>query len=746
MRRSQSEAAERLKQREAELAEAQRLAHLGSWTWDVRTNTVNWSDELCRIYGFKPQEFPGTFEAFLACIHPDDRARTQAIVEDSVKTGKPYVDVRRIVRPDGEVRTVEARASVVHDQNGTPIRVYGTTQDITERERVLAALAEAERKHRDILDNLQEGMFQTTPDGRFIRANRALALMHGFDSPEELIRRRTNISRDAYVDPTRREEFTQVLETRDLVRGFEFELRRKDGTTIWVSTNARAVRDEHGAIQYYEGTAQDITERKKAQEELSASEERYRDLVESSHEFIGTHALDGLILSANKTAADALGVNLEDFVGKRKIQDLLAPEFRFEFDQYMSKLLENGASTGLMMVVASSGERRLWEYYNSLRTEGVAQPVVRGIARDITEQRMAERALRESEERYRELFENSRDAIYVHDLQGRYVSVNRAAEELSGYPREEILGKHYSNFVLPKYLKTVRENFCLKLDVPLETTYETQILCKDGTRKPVEVSSRIIYKNGQPQGVQGTARDITERKRAQRALQSYSRRLVNAQEAERESIARELHDEIGQALTAISINLEWIHRSGAVQESAVPRVRESIGVIEDALRQVRDLSFELRPSLLDDLGLAAALRWFAEHHSSRTGIATEVIDELPESNRIHRAVETACFRIAQEALTNVARHSGATQAFITLKLEAKLFLRMTITDNGRGFSPSGPAPNGRAPLALGLRGIEERALAVGGRVKISSAPGNGTEVSLLVPIASTPEPARQGSS
>ena len=159
--------------------------------------------------------------------------------------------------------------------------------------------------------------------------------------------------------------------------------------------------------------------------------------------------------------------------------------------------------------------------------------------------RRAQRALHESEERYRELFENSRDAIYVHDLTGRYVSVNRAAETLSGFTRDEILGTHYSNFIAPKHLKNARESFCIKLDAPIETTYEAEIVCKNGARKAVEVSSRMIYKDGVAVGVQGTARDITEHKRAKEALQTYSRRLLEAQEAERQNIARELHDEIG---------------------------------------------------------------------------------------------------------------------------------------------------------------------------------------------------------
>lgn len=219
-------------------------------------------------------------------------------------------------------------------------------------------------------------------------------------------------------------------------------------------------------------------------------------------------------------------------------------------------------------------------------------------------QRLAqvETALRESEERYRELFENLRDAIYVHDLNGRYTSVNRAAEELTGYSREEILGKHYSNFVRPTYLKTVRENFCRKLDVPLETTYETEIACKDGTRKPVEVTSRMIYQKGEPVGVQGTVRDISERKRAQRALQTYSHRLVNAQEAERENIVRELHDNIGQSLKAVSLNLKGIQTSGEVPESALSRLRESLEVLEGVMRRVRELSSELRPANQDEPG------------------------------------------------------------------------------------------------------------------------------------------------
>jgi len=231
--------------------------------------------------------------------------------------------------------------------------------------------------------------------------------------------------------------------------------------------------------------------------------------------------------------------------------------------------------------------------------------------------------------------------------------------------------------------------------------------------------------------VQGTVRDITERKRAQRTLQTYSRRLIQAQEAERESIARELHDQIGQALTAINMNLQWIRRSGAVLPAGQPRIKESIEVINETLQRVRELSLELRPSLLDDLGLAAALRWYATRFSARTGILTEVTGDL-QNDGIHRTVQTACFRIAQEALTNAARHSRAAKALVTLE-ERDQRLQLGISDDGVGFDAQ-LIINSSSSFALGLRGMQERALAVNGQLHVDSKVGGGTRIVVVVPL------------
>jgi len=344
----------------------------------------------------------------------------------------------------------------------------------------------------------------------------------------------------------------------------------------------------------------------------------------------------------------------------------------------------------------------------------------------IAERNRAEAALRESEERYRELFENARDAIYVHDLEGKYMRVNRAAEELSGYRREEIVGHSFVEFVAPEYIQQVRKRFCAKLAKQGETTYEFDVIAKDGRRVPVEVSSRAIYENGLMIGVQGTARDITERKLAQDALQMFSRQLIEAQEDERRRIARELHDQIGQVLTAVKMNLHTVQQVSQASEAS-GYIKDNIEAVDEALRLVRDLSVDLRPPVLDDFGLATALRWYVDRYAKRTGLEVEVVADLPDHERFSRDLETACFRIAQEALTNVVRHSRANTVVLQLVKEGNVLL-LSVKDDGVGFDLESLQKRAPRAATLGLISMQERAHFAGGTIEIDSAISKGTEV------------------
>ena len=347
----------------------------------------------------------------------------------------------------------------------------------------------------------------------------------------------------------------------------------------------------------------------------------------------------------------------------------------------------------------------------------------------IAERNRAEAALRESEERYRELFENARDAIYVHDLEGTYIRINKAAERLSGYSREEIVGHSFWKFVAPDHIHRVRENFFTKLGKKGETTYEIDLIAKDGRRVPIEVSSRAIYENGVLVGIQGMARDITERKLAQDALTMFSRQLIEAQEDERRRIARELHDQIGQVLTAVKMNLHTVQQVS--QDSEVNGyIKDNMEAVDEALRLVRDLSVDLRPPVLDDFGLATALRWYVDRYAKRTGLEVEVVIDLPDENeRFSRDLETACFRIAQEALTNVVRHSQANMVLLQLVKNENVLL-LTVRDDGVGFDLESLRRRAPRVATLGLISMQERAYFAGGTIEIDSVISKGTEVRL----------------
>lgn len=600
--RKQAEAAMRASQQQYETL----VQSIDGIVWEVDAENFQFvfvSNQAERILGYPVEKWlePNFWADHL---HPDDRDRAVRSCLDATSRKADHQMEYRMVAADGRVIWLRDIVTVTESDDHR-LRLSGIMVDLTERKREEQALRAAEQKYRDIFENAVGGIFQASPEGHFIAANPALVKMFGFNSLEELIRERVDISRQIYEELDRREEFKGVPDDDGVVRAIEHQVFRKDGSKIWITVNARSVRGENGEILYYEGTAQDITDRKSA-----------------------------------------------------------------------------------------------------------------------------EQRLRESEERYRELFENAKDAIYVHDLDGRYTSVNRAAEKISGFTREEILGKTFSDFVPAEQAQMIRDQLCRKLAEEGETTYESEVINREGRRIPIEVSSHLIYENGVGIGVQGTVRDITERKRADAALRNYSRLLIEAQETERQNIARELHDQIGQILTAIRINLQTIWKSCETAESRL-LIDEGVGMVDQALEQVRDLSFELRPSILDDLGLIAALRWFADRYSRRTGIRTKmVIDPSVRQIRLRKELETACFRIVQEALTNVARHSHARDVSILLKVVNHEIV-VSIEDNGCGFDVNAPDA-GSAGISLGLSGMRERALAVGGRVVIKSAPAQGTRIFLFM--------------
>ena len=236
----------------------------------------------------------------------------------------------------------------------------------------------------------------------------------------------------------------------------------------------------------------------------------------------------------------------------------------------------------------------------------------------------------------------------------------------------------------------------------------------------------------------GLRRAEAERRMYGHKLQALSRRLVEAQETERRHIARELHDQVGQALTVAQLNLQAIIRLPAA-ETLNGRLNDTLAVLGQVLEQVRSLSLELRPSLLDDLGLPAALRWYTERQAATAGLKIQLVTD-PLERRLDPVIETGCFRLVQEALTNVARHARAQNVTVALH-EENSHLHLRVRDDGVGFEVATVREQAVRGASLGLLGMEERAALAGGELEFKSAPGRGTEVHAWFPLRFQTTPA-----
>ncbi len=348
------------------------------------------------------------------------------------------------------------------------------------------------------------------------------------------------------------------------------------------------------------------------------------------------------------------------------------------------------------------------------------------------EQQVMQEQLKESEEQYQELFEKTNDIIWTEDLDGNIVSANNSCVRFFGMDSEDIIKKNIRNFIPEEALTnlvSIRQD--LLEGKALEESYDQLIVNIRGTRLVLKVTTNLM-ESGEIKGFQHIAKDITEEKRMHENLHFYIHQITRAQEEERLRIARELHDSTAQSLIAVLHQMEKFLNNSQYLNMADSRYLWNITEqIKGTLQEVRHFSRDLRPSILDDLGLLPALEWFMEELRRTHGLETSFNVEggdlrfLPE-------VEVSLFRIVQEALRNVVRHAEATKAFVNISFYDSEVV-ISIRDNGRGFEL--PKPLGDLPRSgkLGLAGMQERAKLIGGRVEISSILGKGTVVKVTTP-------------
>ncbi|MGB7623609.1 MAG: PAS domain S-box protein [Terriglobia bacterium] len=321
-------------------------------------------------------------------VHTEDLPRCLQTYWTAFKARQPFKMEYRLRRFDGEYRWILDSGVPRLDADGSFLGFLGSGTDTTELKRTTEALKHSEEKYRDFFDKSPVGIYRSSlAEGRVLDCNQAVLKMFGV---QDLKGRRTV---DTYLNPDDRGRMKAQILRHGAVENFETQLKRANGSPFWASISAN-LREDEGIL---EGVITDITEHKQAERALRESEDRYRDLVEHSHDLICTHDLEGRILSANEAATKVLGYTQNEVVGKN-IRDFLPPESQPEFDAFLAAIKNRGVVHGFMRAQTHSGETRIWEYYSTIRTEGVEAPVVRGMAHDITERKKAERRLRKINE------------------------------------------------------------------------------------------------------------------------------------------------------------------------------------------------------------------------------------------------------------------------------------------------------------------------------------------------------------
>ncbi len=342
---------------------------------------------------------------------------------------------------------------------------------------------------------------------------------------------------------------------------------------------------------------------------------------------------------------------------------------------------------------------------------------------------LAKLEVQKSEKRYRDLFENAFDAIWIHDLEGNVMAANKATAKLTGYAEDSLVGMNVKDFLSAENLKLASQvRHQLMENKPIKQPYEQRITRMDGSVALVELATSLILDQGEVIGLQNIARDVTEHKRMQENLDYYLRQATRAQENERKRISRELHDDTIQSLITLSRQLDVLTSSDGLTEDHRQRLEEILKLTNDIIRELRRLSQDLRPATLDRLGLLPALEWLAADISQFSGLEIKVGVKGAE-RRFSEETELMSFRIVQEALRNVWRHSEASRAEITVEFGERA-TRISVSDNGKGFNLPQTVGDLARDNKLGLVGMHERARLLGGTLSVNSRIGEGTTVTI----------------
>lgn len=498
----------------------------------------------------------------------------------------------------------------------------------------------------------------------------------------------------------------------------------------------------------YRQASQEISRRRGIEQALRKSEKRYRFLYHNTPAMLHSIDREGDLISVSNFWSEALGYTKEEVIG-RKFTDFYSPESKkYALEQIFPTFLKKGFVKDVPYRMIKKNGQPIEVLLSAITDSDEQGKNFRSLAVciDVTERNKAERALQQARDKLRrysktlesEVRKRTREisgilqytpaVIYIKDAGGRYTMVNSRFESVFGITSQTVKGKTDKDIltldIAEQFLKN--DNWVLKNKKSIQV--EEIVRIEDVTYTYLSTKFPLYDGKGRITGVCGIATDISALKKAQEQLRRLSGAIMAGQEKERAYIARELHDELGQVLTALRMEAVWIrNRVEPSDQAAAERALTMCELIDKTIEEVRSLAIRLRPGVLDHLGLVEAIEWFTSDYERRYNITC--VFEYDKHPEIRGNMATAAYRITQEALTNVARHASASHAQVTLSIKNS-HLVLVIKDNGKGFDTNA-LDEGEG---LGLTNMRERAKLVGGVIDIISKSNRGTRINFKAPL------------
>jgi len=529
-----------------------------------------------------------------------------------------------------------AQEYLIKDQLNPGWLLRSIRYTIERHEAELALLAQEEKYH-SIFDHLVEGIFQTSPDGRYLLANQALARIYGYQTPEDLMSSVTDIAQRLYVQPGRREEFRRIVEEKGTLTDFESQIFRKDGSIIWISENCRVVRDARGRILHYEGTVEDITTRRDAQANVQASEALYHSLVETMPQNVFRKDLQGRFTFANQQYCAHYNCSLEQILGKTDF-DFFPVELAKKYQADDQKVMATGKTLDIVEEHQPLGQQKAFVQVVKTPLYGTDGTLIglQGIFWDITEQKLAEERIREAQERlqvsealYHSLVDTMPQCIFRKDLEGRYTFANREFCRFVGKSPEEVIGKTIGEYLISDVARAraADDQRVIRTGQPITQIEESKFA--NQSAKFIQVLKIPIFDaGGQVTGLQGMFWDITDIKLAEQRLQKARDELAASEEALRDKnlqLENDLHMAREVQLAMLPQHYPAIPRGVSAQDSVFRFTHHYLpsGTVGGDFFSINSISdFEVAVFLCDVAG-----------HGVRSALVTTMVRALVEDLR-----------------------------------------------------------------------------------------------------------------